>query len=66
MWLSIRVRLHVRPEIRLVGECLLTDAAFEWFLACVRSDVTLQQPRPGETFAASGTLATLIVRTDVH
>lgn len=62
----IRVGLDVCPEIRFVGEGLLADTAFERFFTCVRSDVPLQQPRPGETFATGGTLATLVVCTDVH
>ena len=33
---------------------------------CVRSNVALQQPRPGEGFAAVRTLAALTVGADVH
>ena len=38
----------------------------EWFLAGVRPNVTLQEPRAGESLAAQKTLAGQCVRADVH
>lgn len=64
--LGVGVRLNVRPEIRLVRERLLADATLERLFTCVRSDVTLEQPRTREALPTGGTLAALVVRTDVH
>ena len=61
-----RVRLDVSSKVRLVGECLAAVRAAEWLFAGVRSDVTLQQPRPGEALATLRTLAALTVRSHVH
>lgn len=60
------VSLDVSPQVALVGEGLGTDWTGEGFLASMRPDVSLKQPRSAEAFAAIGTPATLPVRPDVH
>lgn len=58
--------LHVRPQIRAVGERARTNVALERFFARVRPHVSLQQPRPAEALAAYLTLARERVRPYVH
>ena len=36
------------------------------YFTCMSPDVTLEQPRPGETFAADWTFAVLIVSPQMH
>lgn len=64
--LCVRVRLDVRPQVRLVRECLLADVTLERLLTCVRPDVTLEQPRARKTLATGRTLAALVVRAHMH
>lgn len=61
-----RVRLDVGAQVGLVGERLGALGALERFLACVRTDVSLQQPGSREALAAEGALAALAVRAHVH
>lgn len=56
----------MRPQITSVGERAIAVLTAEGFLARVRSDVSLEQPRPGERLAAQVTLARQRVRPDVH
>lgn len=64
--LGVGVRLDVRSKVRFIRERLLADATLERLLTCVRSDVTLKQPRTRKALAAGGALAALVVRADVH
>ena len=58
--------LSVSSEVGLVSERLVADVTGERFLSGVSSDVSLQQPGPGEGLAAEGTLAALGVGSHVH
>lgn len=54
------------PEIAPVSEGAVAVLASKRLFAGVRPDVALEQPRPGERFAAGVTLAGQRVRPDVH
>ena len=60
------MRLHVRPQVRAVSESLPALDAREWFLASVRSHMSLQQPRTREGLPADVTLVTKVVGENVH
>ena len=61
-----RVRLHVRAQVRPVCERLPAVGASEGFLAGMRPQVTLEQPRTREGLGADGARVLEIVRQDVH
>lgn len=54
------------PEVGAVGEGTVTKRTREWLLAGMGTDVSLQQPRSRESFAAEDTLAGEGVRPNVH
>ncbi len=60
------VRLHMGSQIALVRKRLAADGTPEGFLAGVGADVALQEPGPGEGFAAVGTAAAGPVGAKVH
>jgi len=64
--LHVTVGLHMRPQIRPVGERPRAYVALERLFACVRAHVSLQQPRSTEALAADLALARQSVRADVH
>ena len=64
--LDVGVRLRVRAQVGPVGERALAVGTAEWFLAGVRAQVPLQQPRPRERLAAQLAAARQRVRPDVH
>ena len=65
--LVCRVRLHVRAQVGLVGECFGADVAFEGLFSRVSANVSLQQPGAREALAAAvRALASLRMRLDVH
>lgn len=64
--LHFRMRLEVRPQVGPVGESPVTVLTREGFLAGVRPDMSLQQPRPTERLAAQLALAGESVGSDVH
>ncbi len=62
----IAVSLHVCAKVRSISERSRADITLERFLSGVGSDVSLQQPRSTEAFAADFTLTRQSVRSDVH
>ena len=56
------VRLHVSPQIRPIGKRLAAMRASVRLLTRVRSQVSLEQPRPGKGLAADVAFVTEIVR----
>ncbi|RUS88314.1 hypothetical protein EGW08_003952, partial [Elysia chlorotica] len=64
--LHVRVGLEVGAQVGPVGERAATVAAPERLLPGVCPHVPLEQPGPGESLAACGTLARQSVRADVH
>jgi hypothetical protein len=60
------VRLHVRAQVGAVCKGLAAVRTAEGFLARVRAHMALQQPGPGEGFAAHAALVAQIVREQVH
>lgn len=64
--LDLAVSLQMGPEITSVGERAVAVLTAERLLAGVRTNVTLEQPRPGKRLAAHCTLARQRVRSDVH
>ena len=56
----------MRPEVGSVGKLFAALAAAERFLPGVGSHVSLQQPGPGEAFAAHITLVAEVVGENVH
>jgi len=60
------VSLEVRAQIGAIGERAAAVLAREGFLAGVRADVSLQQPRPRKRLSAQLALARQGVRADVH
>jgi len=61
-----RVGLHVRPQIRAVGERLAAVGASVRLLAGVAAQMTLQQPGSREHLAAYATTVGELVREHVH
>lgn len=47
----------MRPEIASIGKSSLAVLTAEGLLSCVRSDMSLKQPRPGERLPAEMALA---------
>jgi hypothetical protein len=64
--LVLVVSLHVCSQIGPVGKLLPAMSTAKWFLPCMRSHVSLQQPGPGECLPAHITLVTEIVGENVH
>jgi len=64
--LGTGVRLRMRAQVGPVGEGAVTVGTSKRFLAGVRAQVSLQQPRPRERFAAQLAAARQRVRSDVH
>ena len=60
------MRLHVRPEIGSVGKGLAAVGASVGLFSRVRSQMSLQQPGPGEGFAANVAFVAEVVREQVH
>lgn len=61
-----RMRLHVRPQIRTIGERLAAVSASVGLLAGVATQMTLKQPRPREHLAADPATMRQLVRQNVH
>ena len=61
-----RVGLHVRAQVRAVGEGLAAVGASERLLARVRAHVALQEPGPTERLPAHVTLVLEVVSEQVH
>lgn len=66
VFLDIAVSLHVSSQVRAVGKGARANVALERLLARVGSNVTLQEPRSAETFAANFALARQRVSANVH
>ena len=64
--LESRVRLHVSAQVRSVCERLPAVCAAERFLAGVRAQVPLKQPRPREGLVTDRTAVFEVVRQHVH
>lgn len=58
--------LHVRPQIGPVGEGLAAVGAAVGFFSGVRSEVSLEQPRPRELLAANAAAVRQLVREQMH
>jgi len=61
-----RVRLHVRPQIRAIGERLAAVGASVGLLAGVTTQMALKQPGPREHLAADPATVRQFVRQNVH
>lgn len=58
--------LEMSTEIRPIGKSSSTVMARERFFTSVGSDMSLQQPRPGESFSTQVTFARQRMRANVH
>ena len=66
MRLGGRMRLHVGPQIRAVGECLAAMSASVRLLARMRAHVTLKEPRTRKRLGAHWTDVRKGVGQQVH
>lgn len=64
--LERRMGLHVRPEIRAIGERFVTFGAQERPFSRMRPHMPLQEPRPTESFTAHITFVKKLVRQNMH
>ena len=64
--LHLRMSLEMRPEVGPVSKGAVTVLAGEGFLSSVSADVTLQQPRSGESLPTDLALTWQGVCADVH
>lgn len=60
------MRLHMRPQIRSIGEGPVANLTLEGLLTSMCTVVALQQPRPREGLATYLALAWKSVRTNMH
>jgi len=60
------MRLHVRSQIRTIGESLAAVGTSVRLLAGVAAQVTLQQPGPREHLAAYAAAVRELMREHVH
>lgn len=61
-----RVCLHVSPKVGPVGKGLATVSATVWFVSCVTSHVTLQEPGSRKRLATDVALVVEVVCEHVH
>lgn len=60
------MRLQMRSQIGFVGKGAIAVLAFEWLVAGMGANVSLQQPWSAKCFAAQRALAWFCVCFDVH
>lgn len=66
VFLNVGMGLQMSSEVGTIGECAMTMLTAEWLLAGVGADMTLQQPWPGESFAADIAFAGQSMGTNMH